>query len=240
MPRPGTAKTAKDASLPPHPKSLSLLFDIPPQNILISQEHISMASAIYPTGLSSPSYSTRNSREHLLPKSQRPRSLRASHVRTARALQLQLAASKSAAGAIEQKRSHGIGGAGNISTQVFFGFVFLPCSFAIVLFYFELVYKAGKNKTCISVAILNNFCLGRPSEVIYPIKLNADGTKKRGMAWSAKSIAPGLNQNGKRPALLGFFGKKDSLGSKASPARVVEQRPVMAQEESDARKGTIK
>lgn len=85
--------------------------------------------------------------------------------------------------------------------------------------------------------ILKIICIGRPSEVIYPVKLNADGTKKRGIAWPAKSIAPGMNQIGKRPALLGMFGKKGNLGSKTTTtARVVEQRPATDQGEGAGRK----
>lgn len=85
--------------------------------------------------------------------------------------------------------------------------------------------------------MLSIICIGRPSEVIYPVKLNADGTKKRGIAWSTKSTLPGLNKNGKRPALLGMFGKKGNLGSKTTTtARVVEQRPATDQGEGAGRK----
>lgn len=80
-----------------------------------------MSPAIYRTSLSNPShtYSARNSREHLIPKSPRPRSVRANHVRSSRA-----PVGKGGA-AIEQKRSHGIGGAGNIRMYSILCFTFL-------------------------------------------------------------------------------------------------------------------
>jgi hypothetical protein len=46
-----------------------------------------------------------------------------------------------------------------------------------------------------------------------------------------------MNQIGKRPALLGMFGKKGNLGSKTTTtARVVEQRPATDQGEGAGRK----
>jgi hypothetical protein len=78
-----------------------------------------MASAAHRAGISSPSYSARNSREHLIPKSQRPRSLHGSHVRSARVLAAERKLANKGGVAIEQKRSHGIGGAGNIRMYFF-------------------------------------------------------------------------------------------------------------------------
>lgn len=148
-------------------------------------------------------------------------------MRDARALQLQLAASKSGAVAADQKRSHGIGGAGNISRFWFLVFEFL--------FYCTTEWCATSN--LLLFWILSIIYIGRPSEVIYPVKLNADGTKKRGIAWSTKTTAPGLNQNGKRPALLGMFGKKGNSGSKTTTtARMVEQHPTTDQREGAGKK----
>jgi hypothetical protein len=78
-----------------------------------------MASAAHRAGISSPSYSARNSREHLIPKSQRPRSLHGSHVRSSRVLAAERKLANKGGVAIEQKRSHGIGGAGNIRMYFF-------------------------------------------------------------------------------------------------------------------------
>jgi len=64
----------------------------------------------------------------------------------------------------EQKKSYGIGGAGNIR---------------------------------------------RPSDVIYPPRLNADGTRRRSSVWS---ISPGSSPEGKRATLMNLFsGRKASV-----------------------------
>jgi hypothetical protein len=111
------------------------------------------------------------------------------------------------------------------------------------LFFCSILLRSGVQQGgflpffCSFIWILSIIYIGRPSEVIYPVKLNADGTKKRGIGWSTKSTAPGLHQNGKRPALLSMFGKKGSLGSKTTTtARVVEQHPTTDQREGAGRK----
>ncbi|KUJ14789.1 uncharacterized protein LY89DRAFT_720258 [Mollisia scopiformis] len=57
----------------------------------------------------------------------------------------------------------------------------------------------------------------RPSDVIYPVRLNADGTRRRSSVWSSISAAPGTSPDGKRNGFLGFFRR----GSAAQDAAVV-------------------
>jgi len=45
----------------------------------------------------------------------------------------------------------------------------------------------------------------RPSEVIYPVRTNADGSRRRSSVWSSISAAPGTSPDGKRHSILGFF-----------------------------------
>jgi hypothetical protein len=66
------------------------------------------------------------------------------------------------------------------------------------------------------VSLMLDISIGRPSEVIYPVKLNADGTRKRGIAWSSMSIAPGSSHDGMRSALFNMFSRKGSLGGSTS------------------------
>jgi hypothetical protein len=66
------------------------------------------------------------------------------------------------------------------------------------------------------VSLMLDISIGRPSEVIYPVKLNADGTRKKGIAWSSMSIAPGSSHDGMRSALFNMFSRKGSLGGSTS------------------------
>lgn len=79
--------------------------------------------------------------------------------------------------------------------------------------------------------------LGRPSEVIYPLKLNADGSRKRGITWPEKLISPRSNQYRKHPVLLGLFGKKETQSdsnSRLSRQRGIEVQGAVAEERKRA------
>jgi len=47
----------------------------------------------------------------------------------------------------------------------------------------------------------------RPSEVIYPPRMNADGTRRRSSVWSSITPSPGTSPEGKRAAIFNFFKK---------------------------------
>jgi len=45
----------------------------------------------------------------------------------------------------------------------------------------------------------------RPSDVIYPVRTNADGSRRRSSVWSSLNVTPGTSPEGKRHGFLGFF-----------------------------------
>jgi hypothetical protein len=142
-----------------------------------------MSTAGYQASITSEcSYSARNSREQLVPKSS---SLSNNHVQGLRAQGGEQEVVRSVPVAIEQKRSYGIGGAGNIRM------------------YFRAL---GRGELLLMGHI------GRPSDVIYPPRLNADGSRKRAMAWSGMSTSPGSSPESKRATLFGLFSRRVSLG----------------------------
>jgi len=59
----------------------------------------------------------------------------------------------------------------------------------------------------------------RPSEVIYPVRTNPDGSRRRSSVWSSINATPGTSPEGKRNSFLGFFRRgsvqQDVAGSSA-------------------------
>lgn len=59
----------------------------------------------------------------------------------------------------------------------------------------------------------------RPSEVIYPVRTNPDGSRRRSSVWSSINVTPGTSPEGKRNSFLGFFRRgsvqQDVAGSSA-------------------------
>jgi len=49
----------------------------------------------------------------------------------------------------------------------------------------------------------------RPSDVIYPVRLNADGTKRRSSVWSSITVSPGSSPDGKRSGIMSLFRKSN-------------------------------
>lgn len=45
----------------------------------------------------------------------------------------------------------------------------------------------------------------RPSDVIYPVRTNADGSRRRSSVWSSINVTPGTSPEGKKNSFLGFF-----------------------------------
>lgn len=66
---------------------------------------------------------------------------------------------------------------------------------------------------------------GRPSEVIYPERTNADGTRRRSSLWS---ISPGTSPEGKgrRESILNFFGRKGSVSDEVPEGQDMEHTEV--------------
>lgn len=55
---------------------------------------------------------------------------------------------------------------------------------------------------------------GRPSDVIYPPRTNADGTRRRSSVWSSiTTVSPSSSPEGKRPSLLNLFRKGSMAGT---------------------------
>jgi len=53
----------------------------------------------------------------------------------------------------------------------------------------------------------------RPSEVIYPTRTNADGTRRRS---SVFTISPGTSPDGKRASLMDMFKRKGGVSEKSA------------------------
>lgn len=47
--------------------------------------------------------------------------------------------------------------------------------------------------------------IGRPSDVIYPIRTNADGTRRRSSVWSSITTPTGTSPEGKKGGFWGMF-----------------------------------
>jgi hypothetical protein len=86
---------------------------------------------------------------------------------------------------IERKKSYGIGGAGNIRE-------FPSCKVALSWICWPDFHLAG-----------------RPSDVIYPVRLNADGTRRRPSVFSIISVSPGTSPDGKRAGLMSLFRRNN-------------------------------
>lgn len=76
---------------------------------------------------------------------------------------------------------------------------------------------------------MGDVILGRPSEVVYPLKLNADGTRKGRTVWSGMSIVAGPNHSGKRSGFSGLFVRRGGLAG-SSFVGDPEQRGVAPKE----------
>jgi hypothetical protein len=86
---------------------------------------------------------------------------------------------------IERKKSYGIGGAGNIR----------GCPSGSIV---------GMG---LCVTDLTSCLSGRPSDVIYPVRLNADGTRRRSGVWSS-------SRDGKRTGIMDrLFRRSTSNGA---------------------------
>lgn len=74
--------------------------------------------------------------------------------------------------------------------------------------------------------------VGRPSDVIYPPRTNADGTRRRSSVWSSMTTtSPSSSPDGKRSTLLNLFSRKGSTSA-------VEGEAVEEYKEPDSREGT--
>lgn len=101
---------------------------------------------------------------------------------------------------IEQRKSYGIGGAGNISRLPFSPFIPL-----LHLFSSLLVERMETDTDT-----------GRPSEVIYAQRTNPDGTRRRSSVWSSiTTVSPSSSPEGKRTTLLNLFSRRESTGPAA-------------------------
>jgi len=52
----------------------------------------------------------------------------------------------------------------------------------------------------------------RPSDVIYPVRLNADGTRRRPSVWSSITVSPGTSPDGKRSGIMSLFRRSNAPG----------------------------
>jgi len=43
--------------------------------------------------------------------------------------------------------------------------------------------------------------------VIYPVRVNPDGTRRRSSVWSSITVSPGTSPDGKRAAIMNLFRK---------------------------------
>jgi hypothetical protein len=95
---------------------------------------------------------------------------------------------------IERKMSYGIGGAGNISRS--------SCC----------------NSDELGILGLTFHLAGRPSDVIYPVRLNADGTRRRPSVWSSITVSPGTSPDGKRSGIMSLFRRSNAPGDASNGA----------------------
>jgi hypothetical protein len=51
--------------------------------------------------------------------------------------------------------------------------------------------------------------------VIYPVRLNADGTRRRSSVWSSITVSPGTSPDGKRAGIMSLF-RRSNAHSEAS------------------------
>lgn len=103
---------------------------------------------------------------------------------------------------IEQKKSYGIGGAGNIRLSPI---SLSPRAFPPFLFKPSILFSPFEWNS--------DFKTGRPSEVIYPPRTNPDGTRRRSSVWSSiTTISPSSSPDGKRTTLLNLFSRRGSTG----------------------------
>ncbi|KAF4628026.1 hypothetical protein G7Y89_g10125 [Cudoniella acicularis] len=74
------------------------------------------------------------------------------------------------------------------------------------------IHGGAERERKISFGIGGAGNIRRPSEVIYPPRVNADGTRRRSSVWSSiSSVSPGSSPDGKRASLMNFFGRKNSV-----------------------------
>lgn len=106
---------------------------------------------------------------------------------------------------IEQKKSYGIGGAGNI--RLFSLFLLSPISLSL---HPSLPFFFKPSSLPRPIEWNSDSKTGRPSEVIYPPRTNPDGTQRRSSVWS--SVSPSSSPEGKRTTLLNLFSRRGSTG----------------------------
>jgi len=70
----------------------------------------------------------------------------------------------------------------------------------------------------------------RPSDVIYPARTNADGTRRRSSVWSSITVSPGSSPDGKRASLMDLF-RKNSVSNSESPRQEVDDNAVHSKEQ---------
>jgi len=58
----------------------------------------------------------------------------------------------------------------------------------------------------------------RPSDVIYPVRLNADGTRRRSSVWSSITVSPGTSPDGKRAGIMSLFRRSNAQSDASSGA----------------------
>jgi hypothetical protein len=59
---------------------------------------------------------------------------------------------------------------------------------------------------------------GRPSDVIYPVRLNADGTRRRSSVWSSITVSPGSSPDGKRAGIMSLFRRSNAQSDTSNGA----------------------
>ncbi|KAH8661623.1 hypothetical protein BGZ60DRAFT_89733 [Tricladium varicosporioides] len=84
-----------------------------------------------------------------------------------------------------------------------------------------LNFERGGEERKMSYGIGGAGNIRRPSDVIYPPRINPDGTRRRSSVWSSINVSPSTSPEGRRYSLMNIFGGRKGSVDQDENADVV-------------------